>query len=270
MKPVQTFDNFPSFANAGSRQAPGDAKYSLGFVAADTLPAEWANYFFHGATKGVSDLNSATYSIWNEMNSVLAANNITPDASDSDQLLEALQKMMRETALAAHPVGSLYWTSSTENPAVTFGGGTWVEIKDRFILACGDTYANGATGGEVTVTLTADQMPSHNHGGYTGSDGVDHSHSFSGTTGDDSPDHTHNYAVTITSITGGFGAIGSGVDNAVTTTGGANQRHQHTFSGVTATATAYLHTHSIGAQGGDQPHNNMPPYIVKYCWERTA
>ena len=22
--------------------------------------------------------------------------------------------------------------------------------------------------------------------------------------------------------------------------------------------------------GGGQPHNNMPPYIVKYMWERTA
>lgn len=22
--------------------------------------------------------------------------------------------------------------------------------------------------------------------------------------------------------------------------------------------------------GGDQPHNNMPPYLVRYYWERTA
>lgn len=25
-----------------------------------------------------------------------------------------------------------------------------------------------------------------------------------------------------------------------------------------------------GLNGVTQPHNNMPPYIVKYCWERTA
>jgi hypothetical protein len=23
-------------------------------------------------------------------------------------------------------------------------------------------------------------------------------------------------------------------------------------------------------EGGGQPHNNMPPYITKYCWERIA
>lgn len=22
--------------------------------------------------------------------------------------------------------------------------------------------------------------------------------------------------------------------------------------------------------GGDQPHNNMPPYLAVYCWQRTA
>ena len=25
-----------------------------------------------------------------------------------------------------------------------------------------------------------------------------------------------------------------------------------------------------GYRGGDQPHNNMPPYIVVYMWKRTA
>lgn len=25
-----------------------------------------------------------------------------------------------------------------------------------------------------------------------------------------------------------------------------------------------------GAAGGDQPHNNMPPYLAVYIWKRTA
>ena len=29
-------------------------------------------------------------------------------------------------------------------------------------------------------------------------------------------------------------------------------------------------TNTGGLNGITQPHNNMPPYIVKYCWERTA
>lgn len=93
MKPVSTFDNFPPFANAGTRNAPGDAKYSLGFVPADTLPAEWANYFFHGSTKGVTDLNSAVRSIWQELQSVLTAYGITPSSESTEQILEALNKI---------------------------------------------------------------------------------------------------------------------------------------------------------------------------------
>ena len=42
-------------------------------------------------------------------------------------------------------------------------GGTWERIKDAFLLACGDTYANGATGGESEVTLKIEQIPSHAH-----------------------------------------------------------------------------------------------------------
>ena len=49
----------------------------------------------------------------------------------------------------------------------TLFGGTWTQIKDRFLLACGDTYTNGATGGEATHKLTVNEMPSHNHGLYT-------------------------------------------------------------------------------------------------------
>lgn len=35
--------------------------------------------------------------------------------------------------------------------------------KRCFLLACGNTYSNGATGGEATHTLTVDEMPSHSH-----------------------------------------------------------------------------------------------------------
>ena len=44
-----------------------------------------------------------------------------------------------------------------------FGLGTWEQIKDRFILAAGDTYSVGETGGSATHTLTIEEIPSHNH-----------------------------------------------------------------------------------------------------------
>ena len=273
MKPITPFDSFPSFGNGGSRSAPGDAKYALGFVPADTFPAEWANYFFHGATKGVSDLNSAVTSLWNEMASVLSNYNITPDATDNDQLLECLTKLKSEAALAAHPVGSLYWTSSSENPATTFGGGTWVQIKDKFILAAGDTYTNGDTGGSATVTLTTDQIPSHTHSGTTDDGGVSHTHDYSGQT---SENGSHNHKVLHSlSPYGTAGFTGGGEPEWSTTTNYNTDlapNHYHTFSGTTGGASAYIHTHGFttGSTGGGQAHNNMPPYIVKFCWERTA
>nr|DAQ86215.1 MAG TPA: baseplate protein [Caudoviricetes sp.] len=51
--------------------------------------------------------------------------------------------------LAAHPVGSIYQSSSLVNPADLFGGGTWERIKDRFLLAAGDSYEEGSTGGSA-------------------------------------------------------------------------------------------------------------------------
>lgn len=61
-----------------------------------------------------------------------------------------------------YPVGSVYITSSSTSPATAFGG-TWTQIKDRFPIACGSTYANGTTGGKATHTLTVAKMPQHKH-----------------------------------------------------------------------------------------------------------
>ena len=68
------------------------------------------------------------------------------------------------------------------NPAELFGG-TWEQIKGRFLLGVGPNEANttnwwgteqpgnvnapaGELGGESWHTLTVDQMPSHTHQAY--------------------------------------------------------------------------------------------------------
>lgn len=48
------------------------------------------------------------------------------------------------------------------SPSTLFGG-TWERLKDQFLLAAGDTYPAGSTGGEAEHTLTVDEMPSHTH-----------------------------------------------------------------------------------------------------------
>ena len=61
-----------------------------------------------------------------------------------------------------YPVGSIYMSVNEADPAALFGG-TWERIRDRFLLAAGDTYENGAVGGEGEHTLTVEEMPSHTH-----------------------------------------------------------------------------------------------------------
>jgi hypothetical protein len=57
-----------------------------------------------------------------------------------------------------HPVGSWYLSNDSTSPASLFGG-TWEQLKDRFLVGAGNLYAVGTTGGEATVTLSESQIP---------------------------------------------------------------------------------------------------------------
>ncbi len=125
------------------------------------------------------------------------------------------------TALAnlLYPVGSYYWSSNPTDPGTLFGG-TWEQIKDRFVLAAGGSYTVGSTGGEATHTLTVNEMPSHTHDVYFQNDDFNNS------------------------AGGGLGLTHDGT-------------------------TAENNYKTTRATGGSAAHNNMPPYIVAYCWHRT-
>jgi len=79
-----------------------------------------------------------------------------------------LLKLAQEVLELFYQPGSLYINANNINPRELFGFGEWVQIKDRFILAAGDTYPAGSTGGEATHTLTVNEMPSHYHAIYMG------------------------------------------------------------------------------------------------------
>ena len=104
----------------------------------------------------------------------------------------------------AYPVGSIYMSVNSTNPKTLFGG-TWVQIKDRFLLAAGTTYKAGATGGEATHTLTTSEMPSHNHAVYTPNDGAA-DHSAPGNYPDGTYDSTYYAVGSYTSSVGNGGA----------------------------------------------------------------
>lgn len=50
------------------------------------------------------------------------------------------------------PVGYIYITTSSASPAGIFGG-TWERIKDKFLLAAGNTYTAGSTGGSADAVV---------------------------------------------------------------------------------------------------------------------
>lgn len=341
MNNVTTFDNFPPFATNGSRNMNTEsAKYAVGFLEGETFPAEWANYLFHGATKGISDLNTAVQSIWKENINVIQGSGQTPRSSNNTQLKTAIELMIQNAVLTAnsqvlaqakldaHPVGSLYWSSNPTNPSTLFGG-TWVQIKDRFIWAKGDFDTVNATGGSATVQLTESNLPAHSHT-------MNHNHtgSVSGDVGITNTNHTHNYSGTVESViakygsahTGGMSAHATGwfnkgndgnnfgldCDGSTFFNGNIQGRaeregsdinqdyrynfniehfhnfdHQHDFSGTTGESngenSSVKHSHTwdgsvtidsitanTGSVGSGTAHENMPPYIVKYCWERVS
>ncbi|MFR6425147.1 MAG: phage tail protein [Oscillospiraceae bacterium] len=113
----------------------------------------------------------------------------------------AAESMSVRCSTEVYPVGSIYMSVNSTNPKTLFGG-TWVQIKDRFLLAAGTTYKAGATGGEAAHTLTASEMPSHNHAVYYPNAGAA-DHSAPGNYPDGPSDSTYYAIGSYTSSAGG-------------------------------------------------------------------
>lgn len=165
----------------------------------------------------------------------LSVNSITTNESNS------------QTGGNPFPIGSIYMNVNSTNPSELFGG-TWEQIQDKFLLACGNTYGNGTMGGEATHVLTTAEMPSHGHSASTSTAGA-HSHSvkykkFSGLT-------VNGNGYMVLRRDDGSDSY-DGTNNAAMSAGG------------------HAHSVTINANGSNQAHNNMPPYLAVYIWKRVA
>jgi len=118
----------------------------------------------------------------------------------------------------AYPVGSIYLSTVSTNPATLLGIGTWVAFgAGRMLLGNGGGYTAGDTGGAATHTLTEAEMPAHTH-------------------------------------------VVAHVNGNNTVNG----------SGNVGTAGGYASNKTSNSTGGGAAHNNMPPYIVVYMFNRVA
>ncbi len=304
---------------------PSSTEYNRGVEPIQTLPAQWWNWFMNKFTGRFNKVNVYVKNIFNELSQLLSLVSETPSGTEADPTIGQLKDMFENKypnylALLMYPVGSIYWTGKAPNdggdPNELFGG-TWVQIKNCFIWAKGDSDVLNATGGSKTVTLTEQQIPSHTHkvtasgtiGNKTASGTI--SSTFTGTevtSNGQSQSHTHTINHGHTAVAPGYypkgpsaqlygqhvvmeqgnGAttvinpVSSGVtvNNHSGSSGNASQDHTHKVTAkgtVSSTFTGTAHNHTFTgtevtsvATGGGQAHDNMPPYVVKYCWERTA
>lgn len=146
-------------------------------------------------------------------------------------LANIAEDAIKAIILRAHPVGSYYWSDNATSPAVLFGG-TWTQIKGRFLYAKEDSQGVNATGGAKTVALSVNQMPKHSHEalGYKGAKLITGSAQMNWIAG------LEPYAV--------WTGWNVGTDGRAY------------FTWTTA--------------GNNEAHENMPPWIAAYCWKRTA
>lgn len=174
--------------------------------------------------------------------SVTTAKMTFPTIPSNPQAYTAdVQKWSKFIGNLSYPVGSYYWSNSPISPENIFGG-TWEQVKDRFVLAVGNTYTSvGATSGSSTVTLTKDQMPQHRH------------RILSGYRTDVPNPNIYNDRI-----------FNHKAPNGATT----NNNPEYYDNGFTPAGSQSMSF--LENTGGNQPHENMPPYITAYCWRRTA
>jgi hypothetical protein len=98
------------------------------------------------------------------------------------------------------------------------------DLRNRFVVGAGSTYAVNATGGSADAVVV-----SHNHGGATGGQS-----------------NTHTHDVALPSAAGGNFQSGTGFQFQTSTTGTNNQDH----------------THSISTDGVSGTNKNLPPYLA--------
>jgi hypothetical protein len=166
---------------------------------------------------------------------------VTQSSSDSSTKL-ATTAFVQAVLQVLYPVGSVYSnaTSST-NPNTLFGFGTWTAFGAGKVMV-------GLDSGDATFSTVG------NTGGSKDAIVVSHTHTATSTVTD--PGHLHSYQYSGNAQSNG-GALG--VASATLQT--ANTASASTGISV-ATTNASTGSSATGA--------NLMPYVVVYCWKRTA
>ncbi|KAI5512903.1 phage tail repeat-like family [Trichomonas vaginalis G3] len=149
-----------------------------------------------------------------------------------------LQTLKTEILQTLYPIGSIYTSMNSTNPATVLGFGTWEQIVDKFLYCA--RYSK-QTGGSKKITEA--NLPPHTHTGTTNFSG-DHSHSLR-----DHPLYNSEYEA-------GNDVLSPSYNNAAKKTFRPTEpggNHSHTFT-----------TNPTGS-GADY----MPPFVTIFAWYRV-
>ena len=145
--------------------------------------------------------------------------------------------------------GIIMWSGSTGSiPSgwlLCDGNNGTPNLRDRFVIGAGSTYAVGATGGSATTTLEVANLPSHTH--TLSTDGA-HSHSIT------DPGHTHTVSIKYDSSKGFIDESEGAYNPGSLSTGSAT-------TGISINS-AGAHTHTVGSTGSGTSFSNLPPYYA--------
>lgn len=160
----------------------------------------------------------------------------------------------------------------------TYGEGNGVstfnlpDLRGKMVLGASDDHSRGDTGGAETVTLTTDEIPSHQHG-MTHTHSIAHNHD-PVTTGSGGA-HTHDIPVFDKDWDGNPYRVGGSKDGTLGTTvsNATNQAGSHTHTvnlpNYTGDSGASSRSNTV-ATGGGEAHENMPPYLTLNWLIRVA
>lgn len=165
-----------------------------------------------------------------------------------------------------HPVGSIWETTTDDDPNKMWTETTWVKMDAGRVLISAGTYTeNGTTytynlgdkGGEAKHPLTIDELVKHTHGISIATTNLD-GYLSTANTPNKGPGHRDG---------GGIVKLENKFD-AYLSFGGTDGnnlcgRNLHI-------AASHDHGATISTAGNNQPHENRPPYIVINRWKRTA
>lgn len=166
----------------------------------------------------------------------------------------------RDVPNKVYPIGSIYMSINSTNPSELFGG-EWERIQDTFLLASGQTYTNGSTGGSADAVVVK-----HNHTQNP------HNHTQNAHNHTSNSDGTRSF---LTAPTGsnwnevaGSNISGSGYHYVAT----PDTSNYNVWVNQTAnkTATNQAQTATNQESGVDGTGKNMPPYLAVFVWKRIG